>query len=81
VYSTDPDRGSYPNTYGVRLLMPYSDRWFYGTALSIIDPWVWLAEGPAAARVLAAPRFGSPLRREVVRDLDAVDEHGGLASA
>lgn len=33
------------NTYGIRLLMPFSDRWFYGDALFIIDPWVWLALG------------------------------------
>jgi inner membrane protein len=31
------------NTYGVRLLMPFSGRWFYGDALFILDPWVWLA--------------------------------------
>src|SRR5687768_8779377 len=30
------------NTYGVRLLMPFSNRWFYGDALFIIDPWLWL---------------------------------------
>lgn len=29
------------NTYGVRLLMPFSSRWFYGDALFIVDPWVW----------------------------------------
>jgi len=33
------------NTYGVRFLMPFSDRWFYGDALFIVDPWVWLALG------------------------------------
>jgi len=33
------------NTYGVRFLMPFSDRWFYGDALFIIDPWVWLLLG------------------------------------
>jgi inner membrane protein len=33
------------NTYGVRLLMPFSDRWFYGDALFIIDPWLWAALG------------------------------------
>lgn len=33
------------NTYGIRLLMPFSDRWFYGDALFIIDPWVWLVLG------------------------------------
>jgi inner membrane protein len=30
------------NTYGIRLLMPFSERWFYGDALFIIDPWLWL---------------------------------------
>lgn len=33
------------NTYGIRCLMPFSDRWFYGDALFIIDPWVWSALG------------------------------------
>jgi inner membrane protein len=31
------------NTYGIRCLMPFSDRWFYGDALFIIDVWLWLA--------------------------------------
>jgi inner membrane protein len=31
------------NSYGVRLLMPLSDRWFYGDALYIVDPWMYLA--------------------------------------
>jgi inner membrane protein len=29
------------NTYGVRLLMPFSARWFYGDTLFIVDPWLW----------------------------------------
>ena len=33
------------NTYGVRWLMPFSDRWFYGDTLFIIDIWVWLMLG------------------------------------
>ncbi len=33
------------NTYGVRLLMPFDNRWFYGDALFIVDPWVWLVLG------------------------------------
>ena len=33
------------NTYGVRLLMPFSQQWFYGDVLFIIDPWLWLALG------------------------------------
>jgi inner membrane protein len=30
------------NSYGVRLLMPFSNRWFYGDAAFIVDPWLWL---------------------------------------
>jgi inner membrane protein len=33
------------NNYGVRLLMPYSNRWFYGDSVFILDPWLWLALG------------------------------------
>ena len=33
------------NTYGVRFLMPFDGTWFYGDALFIIDPWVWLMAG------------------------------------
>jgi inner membrane protein len=32
----------YLNSYGLRLLMPFSGRWFYGDALYIVDPWVLL---------------------------------------
>jgi inner membrane protein len=39
------------NTYGVRLLMPFDERWFYGDTLFIIDPWIWLV---LAAGVLLA---------------------------
>ena len=30
------------NNYGVRLLMPFSQHWFYGDVLFIIDPWLWI---------------------------------------
>lgn len=30
------------NTYGIRLLMPFSGTWFRGDSLFIIDPWLWL---------------------------------------
>lgn len=30
------------NTYGVRLLMPFSDRWFRGDSVFIIDPFLWV---------------------------------------
>ena len=45
------------NTYGVRFLYPFSNRWFYGDALFILDPWVWivLALGIGFSRALARP--------------------------
>jgi len=45
------------NVYGIRLLMPFSGRWFYGDALFIVDPWVWLV---LAAGALLARRRGRP---------------------
>jgi inner membrane protein len=44
------------NTYGVRFLMPFDGRWFYGDALFIIDPWFWLL---AAAGVVLARSEGA----------------------
>lgn len=35
----------YMNSYGIRLLMPLSGRWFYGDALYIVDPWLYLLLG------------------------------------
>ena len=46
------------NSYGVRLLKPFSDRWFYGDALYIVDPWLWgiLGAGVWVASDLARRR-------------------------
>ncbi len=33
------------NSYGIRLLAPFSHRWFYGDTLFIADPWIWTAIG------------------------------------
>jgi inner membrane protein len=33
------------NNYGVRVLAPLEWRWFYGDAVFIIDPWLWLVLG------------------------------------
>ena len=38
------------NTYGIRLLMPFSREWFYGDAVFIIDPWLWLLFTAALVR-------------------------------
>src|SRR5262249_4888797 len=46
------------NNYGVRLLMPFSNHWFYGDVLFIIDPWLWLVLGAGVwiARSRHSPR-------------------------
>lgn len=46
------------NTYGIRLLAPFDWRWFYGDAVFIVDPWLWLALGLGVwrARRLRSPR-------------------------
>lgn len=31
------------NSYGVRLLEPFSSEWFYGDSIFIIDIWIWVA--------------------------------------
>lgn len=37
----------FTNTYGVRPLLPFSRRWFYGDIAFIVDPWIWLILGSA----------------------------------
>jgi inner membrane protein len=56
------------NTYGVRLLMPFSQEWFYGDAVFIIDPWIWLALGLALwlGRKRGRAEHPSPSRPAVV---------------
>ena len=53
------------NNYGMRWLMPFVDKWWYGDALFIIDPFVWVVlflglvatpfSRPALLRPLARP--------------------------
>lgn len=46
------------NTYGIRLLSPFSQRWFYGDAVFIVDVWLWLMLGLGAFLARrGAPRF------------------------
>src|SRR4026209_907273 len=33
------------NNYGVRLLLPWSSKWFYGDLVFIADPFIWLLLG------------------------------------
>src|SRR6266446_1017970 len=36
------------NNYGLRPLLPWNGRWFYGDLVFIVDPYIWLALGGAA---------------------------------
>ncbi len=47
------------NTYGVRFLMPFDGRWFYGDALFIGDPWIWLLAGAGVVAGAARSRAGT----------------------
>ena len=49
------------NSYGVRLLMPFSGRWFYGDAIFVVDPWLWLIAGAAAFLAWSRGAVGSVL--------------------
>jgi inner membrane protein len=80
----------FTNSYGVRLLMPFSDRWFYGDALYIVDPWLyvflgggwWMArQRPTAARIgvaLAVTYVAAMLLSNVMARREVA---GGLARA
>lgn len=37
----------FTNVYGARPLMPFSNRWFYGDLVFVVDPWIWLILGAA----------------------------------
>jgi len=37
----------FTNSYGIRPLLPFSNRWFYGDIAFVLDPWIWLILGSA----------------------------------
>ena len=47
------------NNYGVRLLMPFSGRWFYGDSVFIIDVWLWLTLGAGTWVAWSRDRAGA----------------------
>ena len=51
------------NTYGVRWLMPFSERWFYGDVLFIVDPWLWIVLALGFALSGGRPRSRGMARR------------------
>jgi inner membrane protein len=46
------------NSYGVRLLKPFSDRWYYGDALYIVDPILYVVFGLALVLARRGARRG-----------------------
>ncbi|MXO85444.1 metal-dependent hydrolase [Altererythrobacter aurantiacus] len=51
------------NVYGIRLLEPFSSRWFYGDILFIIDVWLWALLGFATWFSLRREKRGGEWRR------------------
>ncbi len=51
------------NSYGVRLLEPFSSHWFYGDSIFIIDVWMWAALIGGYLWSRAAERRGGDWRR------------------
>ena len=45
------------NNYGIRLLLPWSPKWFYGDLVFVVDPYIWLILGGASFLLTARTRF------------------------
>jgi inner membrane protein len=46
------------NSYGIRFLLPWNERWFYGDLVFIVDPFMWLILGGASFLLSAKTRSG-----------------------
>jgi len=46
------------NSYGIRFLLPWNERWFYGDLVFIVDPLMWLILGGASFLLSANMRSG-----------------------
>lgn len=72
------------NNYGIRLLAPFSERWFYGDTLFIIDVWLWLGLGFATWLSLRQERqpggnWRRPARIALVAALAYIGLNGGIS--
>jgi inner membrane protein len=59
-------------TYGTRFLDPLSQRWFYGDAWFIIDPWIWIALIVGLELSWRAERLGRDWRKPAIAVLGGV---------
>lgn len=73
------------NVYGVRLLEPFSSRWFYGDTLFIVDVWLWALMGIACVFSLRRERQGGnwtkPARIAIVVALGYIGMNGFISLA
>lgn len=69
------------NTYGTRILEPFSHRWFYADSLFIVDPWIWLMLILGLEMSWRAERLGSDWRRPAAFAFTAMLLYIGLNNA
>jgi len=69
------------NTYGTRILEPFSNRWFYADTLFIMDPWIWIMLILGLEMSWRAERLGSDWRRPAAWAFTAMLLYIGLNNA
>lgn len=69
------------NVYGIRLLEPFSSRWYHGDVLFIIDVWLWAVMGLATWFSLRREKRGGEWRRPARIALVVVLGYIGLNGA
>ena len=69
------------NTYGTRVLDPFSNRWFYADTLFIMDPWIWIALILGLEMSWRAERLGRDWRRPAAWAFTAMLLYIGLNGA
>ena len=69
------------NTYGTRLLEPFSHRWFYADTLFIIDPWIWIMLILGLEMSWRSERLGKDWRRPAAWAFTAMLLYIGLNAA
>ena len=69
------------NTYGTRVLEPFSHRWFYADTLFIVDPWIWVMLILGLEMSWRAERLGRDWRRPAAWGFTAMLLYIGLNDA
>jgi inner membrane protein len=73
------------NSYGIRLLEPFSHRWFHGDVLFIVDLWLWLGLGYAMwlsrRRERSGGNWRAPARAALAAGLAYIGLNAGITYA